>query len=141
MKSCYMESSALLAWLGGEPTSAKVATAMNKAQRICTSRLTFIECDRCLLRAEALGLMNRAELHKRQGWLGILEAEWEVMEVSQEVQKGARTRFPIEPVRSLDAIHLASALQFQIVYHDLGILSFDARILQNLVPLGLKSWD
>ena len=44
----------------------------------------------------------------------------------------------VEPVRSLDAIHLATALEFTKVVATLGVLSFDTRITDNLDPLGLE---
>jgi hypothetical protein len=44
-----------------------------------------------------------------------------------------------EPVRNLDAVHIATALEVQELYPDLEVLSLDQRILDNLVPLGLRS--
>jgi predicted nucleic acid-binding protein len=141
MDACYIETSALLAWLGGESKSSIVNTALNSNNRICTSRLSFIESERCLFRARANRQIKEADLKKRQGWLAIFENEWDVLEIGIEVQKAARMRFPIEPVRTLDAIHLASALQFQIVYSPLKVLTFDDRMIENLEPLGLRAWE
>jgi hypothetical protein len=42
----------------------------------------------------------------------------------------------VEPVRALDAIHLASALLAREVWEDLAVLSFDDRVRRNAVALG-----
>lgn len=44
----------------------------------------------------------------------------------------------VEPVRSLNAVHLASAIELLAAYPDLMVLSFDDRIIANLEPLGLE---
>ncbi|MBI3795873.1 MAG: hypothetical protein HY268_02755 [Deltaproteobacteria bacterium] len=43
---------------------------------------------------------------------------------------------PLEPVRTLDAIHLASALFLRESFPDLLILSTDERVRHNALPLG-----
>ena len=47
--------------------------------------------------------------------------------------------FPVEPVRTLDALHLASALEFLVLFPDLKVLSLDDRVLANLPQLGLAT--
>ncbi len=59
------------------------------------------------------------------------------MEITAEVRNRASMNFPIEPVRSLDAIHLATALEFMQAYNEMKVISFDKRIIDNLEPLGL----
>ncbi len=59
------------------------------------------------------------------------------MELSGEVLTRAGQPFPVEPVRTLDAIHLATALVFTKAYPDLQILTFDQRISNNAQPLGI----
>lgn len=50
------------------------------------------------------------------------------MEMNFPVKRRSAESFPIEPVRSLDAIHLATALQFLEVYPSLEFLTLDERI-------------
>ncbi|MBI2346165.1 MAG: hypothetical protein HYV03_04650, partial [Deltaproteobacteria bacterium] len=64
-------------------------------------------------------------------------AQWHIMEITAEVRARAGRPFPSEPIRSLDAIHLATALEFVRAFPDLTVLSFDDRVLRNLAPLGL----
>ena len=48
----------MLAWLFAEPTGEEVRNALGAAERVLTSELTLIECDRVLHRAEALGELS-----------------------------------------------------------------------------------
>jgi uncharacterized protein with PIN domain len=48
----------VLAWLFAEPTGEEVRNALGAAERVLTSELTLIECDRVLHRAEALGELS-----------------------------------------------------------------------------------
>lgn len=59
------------------------------------------------------------------------------MSLDTGVIERASELFPAEPVRSLDAIHLASALEYKKLYPDLTMLTFDKRISDNLQELGL----
>lgn len=59
------------------------------------------------------------------------------MTITEDVLSRAARGFPIEPVRTLDALHLATALAFTAVFPDLEILSLDRRITDNARALGL----
>jgi len=59
------------------------------------------------------------------------------MEVSEQVRELAGRPFPVEPLRTLDALHLASALLFMQVYPELQILTYDRRIAENAQALGI----
>ena len=59
------------------------------------------------------------------------------MEITKEIREGASQPFPVEPVRSLDAIHLSTALEFLKIYPEMKVLSFDKRINDNIPSLGL----
>lgn len=48
----------------------------------------------------------------------------------------ADDRFPAEPVRTLDALHLASALFLNEFVPSLAVLSADDRIRNNAAQLG-----
>ena len=50
----------------------------------------------------------------------------------------ARGPFPGEPIRALDAIHLATALVIRDIYPDLRVLSLDQRVRQNAAALGFE---
>lgn len=85
------------------------------------------------------GSITSSDRHRSRGLLTRESAKWTLFELTGSISDRAGEPFPIEPVRSLDAIHLATALETQEIYPDLGVLTFDQRIIDNLVPLGLKS--
>jgi predicted nucleic acid-binding protein len=62
---------------------------------------------------------------------------WFIMNVDEAVVFRASRDFPIEPVRSLDALHLATALEYQKLYPHCRILSLDKRIRENADALGM----
>jgi hypothetical protein len=53
------------------------------------------------------------------------------------VVERARRPFPREPLRALDALHLASALLARATLPDLALLSLDRRIRASGAALGL----
>lgn len=125
----YVETSALLAVLFNEPSAAAVVQVLNQADVVVTSVLTFIEAKRASSRFPQKLAVS--------GILENLSINWNRIPVDESIQKLAGDPFPIEPVRTLDAIHLASALEMLKIYPDLAMLSLDKRILDNLEPLGL----
>lgn len=137
MTPLYIESSAILAWLFGEPMANKVIVEMNKADQKLTSVITLIEVERVITRAEKGALLKASECQKLRGIFSTFKNQMLLMELSEEVRKRAQEAFPIEPIRTLDAIHLATALTFIMAYPELSILSFDKRIIENAKSLGL----
>jgi len=59
-----------------------------------------------------------------------------VLEISSDVASRAEQAFPVEPVRTLDAVHLASALLLRHVIADLVVASTDSRVRENASQLG-----
>lgn len=141
MSAIYIESSAVLAWLLGEPNGSKIASILNQTDVIAASALTFLEAERNLIRAEKEGSLLPADRQKLKGLLTKSAAQWTRMEITEGVQARVKEPFPMEPVRSLDAIHLATMLEFVEIFPELTVLSQDQRILANLESLGLKAID
>ena len=102
-----------------------------------TSSLTFAETERAVIRAESEGLIRAADGQRLRGLLQRASSGWMRMTVSEEILARAGRSFPVEPIRTLDAIHLATALAFTRAFSDLQILSFDRRLLDNARALGL----
>ena len=103
-----------------------------------TSTLTFTETERVLIRAEGEGLLRGADAQRLRGLLNRSRAAWTAMGVTAKVLGRAGQVFPVEPVRTLDAIHLATALELAMVFPQMVILSTDRRILDNGEALGLR---
>lgn len=135
--SLYAESSAVLAWLLDEDTAVEIRRLLTDADLIVASDLTLIECDRVLLRATALGELTEAEAADRKAHLVQAASHWHVLRIAPEIVDRARQAFPGEPIRTLDAIHLASALAARTAIVGLRLLSLDDRVRRAGKRLGL----
>lgn len=134
----YAESSAVLAWLLGEPAGKRVRAILAKADRVVASTLTGVECARGLARARAAGRVSARDELAALRLLDVAESSWDVHDLSERVLARARARFPIEPVRTLDALHLATAAVFQEAVGRVALLTLDERIEANAPGLGLE---
>lgn len=135
----YAESSAVLSWLLDENSAADVRRSLADAEIIVASDLTLIECDRVILRAAALGELTEAEAADRRAHLTAAASHWQILRVAPEVMERARQPFPGEPIRTPDAIHLASALMARTAIVGLMLLSLDDRVRKAGRRLGLDS--
>ena len=133
----YAESSAVLAWLLGEPTGEAVRRTLTGAERVVASTLTPLECHRALARGVATGELTEAAAGAAASLLARASAGWALLEMSGPALDRARVTFPAEPVRTLDAIHLAAAIEFRQALGALTLLSLDERIRANAAALGL----
>jgi hypothetical protein len=106
---------------------------------VVASDLTLIECDRVIIRAVAVKQLTEADAADCRARLVDAAAAWYVMRVSPEIVERARLPFPVELVRSLDAIHLASALVARAGFAGLEILSLDESIRGAARALGLPA--
>lgn len=98
------------------------------------SDLTLIECDRVLHRAAALGELSEAEVADRCAHLATAAAHWHLLRLAPEIVDRARRPFPGDPIRTLDAIHVASVV---VARSALELLSLDACIRDVGKKLGL----
>ncbi len=133
----YAETSAVLAWLLDEPTAPAMRRLLGEAGIIIASDLTLIECDRVLLRAVALKDLTEAEAADRRAHLSTAAAHWQVLRIAGEIVDRARQPFPGDPIRTLDAIHLASLLVARSAVVGLRLLSLDERVRQAAKGLGV----
>ena len=137
MSAVYVETSAILAWLFGESRSIEAMARINEADTVVTSVLTLLETERAMIRAERQNLLSAGECQKLRGMFARAARSWILMEVSEDVLTGAARVFPAEPVRTLDALHLSTALLFVQAFSDLLMLTFDQRIGENARALGI----
>lgn len=132
----YAETSAVLAWVLGETSGDDVRKALASAERVVSSTLTQVECARGISRAVGMGRIGRGEELAALRLMDTAAATWAVLEMSERVLTRARGTFPVEPVRTLDALHLATAMVFREAMADLAVVSLDDRIRANAVALG-----
>ncbi len=134
----YAESSAVLAWLLGEDVGHAVREVLRRAELVMASDLTLVECDRVLIRAVALGEIDEATADDRRAQLNAGAAHWHLWRVTSDIVDRARRPFPAEPLRTLDAIHLASALAVRSAVPRVELLSLDDRIRRTGAQLGFR---
>jgi uncharacterized protein with PIN domain len=134
----YAESSAVLAWLLDEPSAVTVRRLLGAAEITVASDLTMIECDRVLLRAVAVKELSEAEAADRRAYLAAAAAHWQVLRIAPEIVARARQPYPGEPIRTLDAIHLASLLVGRSAVSGLSLLSLDDRVRLAARGLGVE---
>jgi predicted nucleic acid-binding protein len=115
-----------------------VRRALAAAEQVLTSDLTLVECDRALVRAEVVIGLGTMDVQRRRALLGATAAHWMVMPIGPAIIDRARRSFPSEPVRTLDALHLASALSVADVVENLTVLSLDRRVRSSAHALGLR---
>jgi predicted nucleic acid-binding protein len=137
MTALYLETSALLAWLLGQPGGDAIRSEVDAADVVVTSAVTSVEVERVLTRALAAGTIREADARRARGALARARAAWIIMASTDDVAARAGTAFPVEPVRTLDAIHLATALRFTEAFPDLRLSSLDRRVADNAAALGI----
>ena len=134
----YAESSAVLAWLLGEADGTPVRRLLAEAERVVASTLTPLECARSLARGVATGLVKDGDDLIARRLLDEASRGWALLEMGGGVLDRAARRFPAEPVRTLDALHLASASVFDEALGGVVVLSLDARIRATASAMGMK---
>jgi len=129
----YVETSALLrVLLDGDEALRPILSG----DGLFTSVLTFVEATRVVSRARREHRLDAGEAREAERQLAAFERSCDAIALRDEVLTRARETFPEEPVRSLDAIHLAS---LRVLDDELGgfeLASCDDRVRCNAAALG-----
>lgn len=134
----YVETSAVLSWLVGEQAGRSVRAKLAQASAVVASELTGLECHRAISRWTALGRLREADAAALRSQLARAMARWTRLAILGEVVERAGLPFPEEPLRALDAIHLASALLARRAQPDLELMSLDDRLCRSALGLGFR---
>ncbi|HYO44024.1 MAG TPA: type II toxin-antitoxin system VapC family toxin [Candidatus Limnocylindrales bacterium] len=134
----YVESSAIVTWLLDQPGAAEVEAVLSAAGDVISSELTLIECDRALHRLRAVTRPGSVNIESMRARLAVAAAAWALEPVTGRVVDRARSPFPDDTIRSLDAIHVATAVVVGASLGKLDVLSLDERIRSNAVALGFR---
>lgn len=138
-KLLYLETSALLAaLLEGDQSALR---ALRGAARLATSALTFAEAARTLARRRASRDLTDEMAATLMRDLKVLERRCAVVAVSGPVLAQVGARFPVEPVRTLDAIHLVSAQMLGLPPDEVVLLTRDRRVRANAAALAFGLAD
>jgi predicted nucleic acid-binding protein len=130
----YWESSAVLAALLEHDPAATQALAA--PGRFVTSALTVAEVRRSIARARHAGrLDDAAELEVTREALRLFES-CELHDVDREIMDRVARPFAREPVRTLDAIHLATIEEITTHPQHTTVVTRDDRIRENARAMG-----
>lgn len=130
----YIESSALLAALLERDKAAR--KALRAEGKRVTSALTLAEGARAIVRAGVAGRLTPAMERAATLALRVFERRCYVVAVTDSVLERAGRPFPVEPVRTLDAVHLATAELLGEPPRLVTIVSRDSRVRDNAERLG-----
>ena len=129
-----MESSALIAALLEHDSAA--LKPLRAGTQLVTSALTFAEAGRAIIRARAAGRLSPGEEQAAVRALRTFERRCFILDVDRAVLARIRRPFPLEPIRTLDAVHLATAEVLAEPPALVTIVTRDARVRDNARALG-----
>ena len=133
MSRVYVETSALLRVLLDADEELRPVLARDG---LFTSALTFVEGARAISRARREGRLDSSEVREAERQLAAFERSCDTIALDDEVLRRAREGFPEEPVRTLDAIHLATVRVLDQELGDFVVASCDERVRRNATALG-----
>ena len=129
-----MESSALVAALLEHDTAAMKPPPAG-TQHV-TSALTLAEAGRAIIRARATGRLTAEKEQAAVRALRTFERRCFILDVDRAVLARVRRPFPVEPIRTLDAVHLATTELLGEAPQLVTIVTRDARVRENAQALG-----
>lgn len=123
-----MDSSALVKLLVIEDGSDQVSALVAEAAVVGSSRISFVECHAALARTRREGRMTRADMATAgrrfdERWSGLV-----IVELDEPLGQSAVQLCRDQPLRSADAIHLASAAQLAETEPGVRFASWDRRL-------------
>jgi predicted nucleic acid-binding protein len=137
LSTLYAESSAVLRWLLGASDADRVLRALATASTVVTSELTSTEVGRSLHRLVATDQMDADAGERVWANYSVASQHWHMYRIDDEILLRARQAFPREPLRTLDAIHLSTAMRHAVEVGAPSVLSLDRHVRANAQALGL----
>ena len=101
-----------------------------------TSTLTLAEAARAILRERATGRLSEADERAATRGLQVFARRCDLVDVTDAVLARVARPFPIEPIRTPDAVHLATAEELAEPPALVTIVTRDARVRDNARLLG-----
>ncbi|TAK16533.1 MAG: PIN domain-containing protein [Acidobacteria bacterium] len=130
----YLESSALVGLL--LEGDKDVASSLSADGDLVASALTFAETSRAIVRATHSRRLGQEELRGILRLLNQIRSRTAAIAISGEILARVGRAFPIEPIRTLDAIHLASAESLGESPAFVTVVTRDKRLRENAQALG-----
>ena len=132
----YIESSALVAAL--LERDADALRSVRSRGRKVTSALTIAEAARAILRARAGGRLTADQERAAVRALRRFERRCFLVAVTDAVLTRLGRPFPLEPIRTLDALHLATTEWIGEPPPLVTIVTRDIRVRKNAEALGYR---
>lgn len=133
----FVESSALVAWVLWEERGREVAGLLRAARKHWLSSLAPTEAHRALRRALAAGVVDARYAKSMHRRVDAFAAACRAIPVDADILERCAGPFAVEPVRTLDAIHLASLERVRRAARDVTIVSLDDRVRANARSMGV----
>lgn len=130
----YVESSALVAALLEHDADA--LKSLRARARPITSALTLAEAARAIVRARVGERLTPEAERAAVRALWRFERRCYLVAVTDEVLARVKRPFPVEPVRTLDAVHLATAESLGEPPQLMFVVTRDHRVRENARALG-----
>lgn len=126
----YLDTSAILRALLEAGASPDIERGLREARVLITSRLTVVEAARALLRLRQSGMVAEARLADAARELDALWARCDLWELSSAVCDLAAAIAPAKPLRTLDALHLATYLLARRRLGEVELVTADRRLAE-----------
>jgi predicted nucleic acid-binding protein len=130
----YIESSALFA-SRFEGDAAARQSIVGEGIRF-TSALTLAEVGRRLVRGRVADSIDESQFRAAMLWLRRFERSCHIVQIDGPVLTRVRRSFPGEPLRTLDAIHLATLEAWEDDPSQVVMVTRDRRIADNARAMG-----
>jgi predicted nucleic acid-binding protein len=129
MSEClYLDTSAVLRTVLEKGVSPEVEALIEDAPALITSRLSLVESSRALHRLRQIGQLGETKLADAQRQISEVWARCELLELTPSVCQRACQVAPGKPLRTLDALHLATFALAREKIEDLRLVTVDVRL-------------
>lgn len=124
----YVDTSAVLRAVLESGSSPDVEQALRDATLLITSRLSLVESQRAVVRLRREGSISESRLADAERELGSFWRRCDIFELSPGVCELAGQVAPALPLRTLDALHLATFVLARRRMPSLVLLTADERL-------------
>src|SRR5438132_865072 len=119
----YLDTSAVLRAVVERGTSPEIEARLERAPTLITSRLSLVEASRAIHRLRQAGQVPETRLADAARELSVLWSRCEIWELTPAVCETARNVASGRPLRTLDALHLATFVLARERIEDLELLT------------------
>lgn len=119
-------------------SDAAARAALRAHGRRVTSALTAAEAGRAIVLARASGRLTPDQERAAVRGLQIFERRCDIVAVTDAVLSRITRPFPVEPIRTLDAVHLATAELLGEPPQLVTIVTRDSRVRDSAQALGFR---